>query len=62
MCTIKDIDDKDICINFGCVDEDCRKCDLMCNPQCVNYESNNTRQEILNEEKYNMDRGRKLCY
>ncbi len=39
MCTLDDIRDKDICINFGCVDEDCRKCDLMCNSQCANYES-----------------------
>ncbi len=47
MRTIEDIKDKNICINFGCVDEECRKCDLMCNPQCANYESSNTRQGIL---------------
>lgn len=45
---MEDIDDKNICINFGCV-EDCGKCDLMFSYQCDNYESHNTRQEILNE-------------
>lgn len=48
MFTIEDINENDICINFGC-ESQCRKCTLMYNTGCVNYESNNTRQAILNK-------------
>jgi len=42
-------DEKDMCINFGCVEEDCRKCVNMYNFNCKNYESRNTRQAELNK-------------
>ncbi|AJD29281.1 cobyrinic acid a,c-diamide synthase [Clostridium sporogenes] len=43
-----DIDENNICINFGCVEVECRKCNSMCNFNCPNYESRNTRQKEIN--------------
>ena len=48
MSTIEDINENDICVNFGCENQ-CRECDSMCNIQCSNYESNNIRQAVLNK-------------
>ncbi len=42
-----DIDENDICINFGCVEAECRKCKSMYNFKCLNYESRNTRQKEI---------------
>lgn len=45
---MNNIMENDICINFGFIQE-CENCNDMCNFNCKEYESKNTRQLEINK-------------